>query len=242
MGGASGGLLDLASEQSTYFVYIGLGIFATLGFAMSVYLSLCEKISCRIRKAYFTALINQEIGWFDVLNPNELAARVSLDTQTIQKGMGEAIPTFFMSCATVIGGFVMGFTKGWELSLVLLGALPFIALAGGLFAYVLTSIKHYSDIAYVHAGGMAEQSLNAIKTVKALCSEDFELKNFVIELRKGVKVVNKFGLLAGMAMGFLFFCFQSDHGLGFWFGSWLIEHQRENAVAGRPCGEHEDGG
>lgn len=234
LGGASGGLLDSASEQSTYFVYIGLGIFATLGFAMSVYLSLCEKISCRIRKAYFTALINQEIGWFDILNPNELAARVSLDTQTIQKGMGEAIPTFFMSCATVIGGFVMGFTKGWELSLVLLGALPFIALAGGLFAYVLTSIKHYSDIAYVHAGGMAEQSLNAIKTVKALCSEDFELRNFVVELRKGVKVVNKFGLLAGMAMGFLFFCFQSDHGLGFWFGSWLIEHERENAVAGRP--------
>ena len=232
--GINTGLVDTAATQASYFVYIGLGIFFTLGVSMSIYLSLCEKISCRIRKSYFNALIKQEIGWFDMLNPNELAAKVALDTQTVQKGIGEMIPTFFQSCATVIGGFVMGFARGWELSLVLLGALPFIALAGGLFAYVLTSMKHLVDKAYVHAGGLAEQSLNAIKTVKALCSEDFELQNFTLELRKGVLVIRRFGCIAGVAMGFLFFSFQSDHGLGFWFGSWLIEHQRYNEVAGRP--------
>ena len=232
--GIKSDLVGQAGTQSAYFVYIGIGIFVCLGTAMGIFLNLCEKISCRIRKSYFSALIRQEIGWFDVLNPNELAAKVALDAQTVQKGIGEAIPTFFMSMATVIGAFVMGFARGWELSLVLMGALPFIALAGGLFAYVLTSIKHLVDIAYVHAGGLAEQSINAIKTVKALCSEDFELQNFTIELRKGVQIVKRFGLFAGTAIGFLFFSFFSDHGLGFWFGSWLIEHERQNDVAGRP--------
>lgn len=183
--GTSPGIADQAATQAVYFVYIGLGIFVCLSFAMSVYLYLCELVSCRIRKAYFSALMHQEIGWFDLINPNELAGKVALDTQTIQKGIGESIPTFFMSAATVIGAFVMGFTRGWELSLVLLGALPFIAVAGGLFAYVLTSIKTLVDKAYVHASGIAEQSLNAIKTVKSLCSEDFELGNFNVELKKG---------------------------------------------------------
>lgn len=232
--GSNPSIADQAGTQASYFIYIGLGIFVCLGTAMSIYLSLCEKVSCRIRKAYFSALLQQEIGWFDILNPNELAAKVSLDTQTIQKGMGESIPTFFMSMATVIGGFIMGFARGWELSLVLMGALPFIALAGSLFAYILTSIKHLVDVAYVHAGGLAEQSLNAIKTVKALCSEDFELQNFNVELQKGVKIVSKFSIFAGISIGFLFFCFFSDHGLGYWFGSWLIEHERYNEVAGRP--------
>jgi len=233
-GEAATSVEDMAATKSPYFIYIGIGVFGTLGFSMAVYLSLCELISCRIRKSYFKALLRQEIGWFDILNPNELASRVSMDTQTIQKGIGESIPTFFMSVATVIGGFVMGFTRGWQLSLVLMGALPFIALAGGLFAYVLSSIKHLTDLAYIHASGLAEQSLNAIKTVKALCSEDFELANFTVELSKGVKIVKRFGIFAGIAIGFLFFCFLSDNGLAFWFGSVLIEDQIENEVSGRP--------
>jgi len=233
-GEAATSVQDIAAEKSPYFIYIGIGVFGTLSFAMAVYLSLCELISCRIRKSYFSALLRQEVGWFDVLNPNELASRVSMDTQTIQKGIGESIPTFFMSIATVIAGFIMGFTRGWELTLVLMGALPFIALAGGLFAYVLASIKHLGDVAYIHASGIAEQSLNAMKTVKALCSEDFELANFTVELKKGVRVVKRFGIFAGISIGFLFFCFFSDNGLAFWFGSVLIEDQRENVVAGRP--------
>ena len=232
--GVNHSMVDQAGEQAAYFVYIGLGIFVCLSLAMTIYLSLSEKLSCRIRKAYFAALMRQEIGWFDLLNPNELAVKVALDTQTIQKGIGENIPTFFMSSATVLGAFVMGFTRGWELSLVLFGALPFVALAGGLFAYVLTSIKTFVDIAYVHASGFAEQSLNAIKTVKALSSEDFELENFKVELRKGIKIIKKFGSFAGFAIGFLFFSFFSDNGLAFWFGSILIEKGRMNEVSGRP--------
>lgn len=227
-------ITETASTQSSYFVYIGLGIFFGLGSAMAIYLSLCEKLSCRIRMRYFASLMKQEIGWFDVLNPNELAGKIALDAQSVQKGMGESIPTFFMSSATVIGGFILGFAKGWELSLVLLGALPFIALGGGLFAYVLTSMKHLSDKAYLKAGGLAEQSLNAIKTVKALCSEDFELENFNLELREGIKIIKKFGRFAGMAIGFLFMCLFADHGLGYWFGSVMIENHWDNEVAGRP--------
>ncbi len=227
-------MVGQAKTESAYFVYIGIGIFVCQGTAIGIYLNLSEKISCRIRKSYFSALIRQEVGWFDVLNPNELAAKFALDVQTVQKGIGEAIPTFFMSLATVIGAFAMGFARGWELSLVLMGAIPFIALSGGLYAYALISIKHLVDTAYVHAGGLAEQSIYSIKTIKALCSEDFELKNFTIELRKAVHIVKRFGFFSAWAIGFWYFSFFSDHGLGFWFGSWLIENERQNELAGRP--------
>jgi len=33
--------------------------------------SLCELISCRLRKSYFAVLLRPEVGWFDILNPND---------------------------------------------------------------------------------------------------------------------------------------------------------------------------
>ena len=234
LGEKNSDIVSVAATQSLFFVYIGIGVFCCLSLAMSIYLSLCEKVSCRIRKRYFANLLKQEIGWFDVLNPNEIAGRFALDSQTIQKGIGENVPIFFMSIATVIAGFVMGFSRGWQLALVLLGALPFLFIGGSLFALVLGKMKKLSDITYVHAGGMAEQSLNAIKTVKALAGEDFELNNFKKELTKAVRVIKKFGLFAGTSIGFLFFIFLSDHGLGFWFGSILVEKGWINQVADRP--------
>lgn len=226
-------LLGQAGTISSEMCYIALGIFVTLSISMTIYLTICEKISCLIRKDYFKAMIRQEIGWFDVLNPNELAGKVALDNQTIQKGIGESIPTFFMASSTVISGFILAFARGWELSLVLLGVLPFMSIAGGMFAFVLRRMKTLLDTAYISASGMAEQSINAIKTVKALGGEEFEYNKFFVELKKGVVVVKRFGMFAGFSLGFLFFCFQGVHALAFWFGGWLIDHERENAVEGR---------
>ena len=201
---------------------------------MGAYLAISEKITGRLRKLYFQSLVKQEIGWFDMINTNELASKVSVEIFTIQQGIGEKIPTFLHSTTTVLAGFILAFTKGWELSLVLTGAFPIIALSGTLFAWVLTNIKKLTDKAYIHASALAEQSLNAIKTVKSLVSEDFEKQIFVKELEKAVKITLKYGVLVGFAIGMLYFCFMSNYGLGLWFGSILIEEKRENVVEHRP--------
>lgn len=226
--------MDDASLYASYFVYIGIGIFICNGVSMGAFLAVSEKITGRLRKLYFQSLVKQEIGWFDMINTNELASKVSLEIFTIQQGIGEKIPTFLHSTSTVLAGFILSFTKGWELSLVLTGAFPVIALSGTLFAWVLTNIKKLTDNAYIHASALAEQSLNSIKTVKSLVSEDFEKQIFVKELEKAVKITLKYGVLVGFAIGALYFCFMSNYGLGLWFGSILIEEKRENRVENRP--------
>ena len=95
---------------------------------MGVYLNVREKISGRIRKAYYEVVLRQNIGWFDGLNPNELASKMLIETYTIQQGLGDKISQFFMALSTIIAGFVMEFSRGCELTLVLCGVLPFLLL------------------------------------------------------------------------------------------------------------------
>lgn len=56
-----------------------------------------------------------------------------------------------------LGGFIIGFTSVWQISLVTLSIVPLIALAGGIYAYVATGLIASVRKAYVKAGEIAEE-------------------------------------------------------------------------------------
>jgi ABC-type multidrug transport system fused ATPase/permease subunit len=69
--------------------------------------------------------------------------------------------------ATFVGGFVVGFATLWQLSLVILAIVPVLAVAGGVYAVVLTGLVAKGQQAYSGAGGVAEQMISAVRTVRA---------------------------------------------------------------------------
>lgn len=137
-----------------------------------------ERQAIKYRKEYFKAILNQEIGWFDQQNPNELATKVATESFAVQGAIGEKVPTYIMIVFMCLGGFVIGYTRGWKMSLVITAVLPAIGLSMGLFMYFSKSSTKETSDAYSQAGGRAEQAINAIKTVKSLNGEDFEIKSY----------------------------------------------------------------
>ena len=59
-----------------------------------------------------------------------------------------------------IAGFIIGFVRVWQISLVTLSIVPLIALAGGLYAYVTIGLIAKVRKAYVRAGEIAEEVIN----------------------------------------------------------------------------------
>lgn len=59
-----------------------------------------------------------------------------------------------------VAGFVIGFVRVWQISLVTLSIVPLIALAGGLYAYVTIGLIAKVRKAYVRAGEIAEEVNN----------------------------------------------------------------------------------
>lgn len=67
--------------------------------------------------------------------------------------------------STFVGGFIIAFTKGWLLALVLLACLPAIVVAGGSMAMILAKMSGRGQAAYAEAGNVVEQTVGAIRTV-----------------------------------------------------------------------------
>lgn len=75
---------------------------------------------------------------------------------------------------------------------------------------------------YNLAGGIAEQAISGIKTVKALNGQEFEQKKYNSTLKVAYDTSVKYGVYIGLAMGGVWFCMLGDYGLGFWFGSIFV--------------------
>ena len=72
-----------------------------------------------------------------------------------------------------IAGFVIAFVKGWLMTLVSLATLPAIGLGGYLYSTAIAKKDTDLETEYGEAGGMAEQAIAAVKTVKQLNGEQF---------------------------------------------------------------------
>lgn len=65
--------------------------------------------------------------------------------------------SFIHYISTFVAGLVVGFALVWRLALLSVAVIPGIALAGGLFAYILTGLTSKSRESYAVAGIIAEQ-------------------------------------------------------------------------------------
>ena len=59
--------------------YVGLGFFQIMaGYIATAFLNIsAERQASRVRKAYFRAMLRQEVGWYDSISSGELTTRLS---------------------------------------------------------------------------------------------------------------------------------------------------------------------
>jgi len=91
---------------------------------------IAEKQATAIRKAYFNALIRQELEFYDKTAPTTVLSSFSNDLEMIQTAIGNKMGVLCQIVGCLIGTLVYIFTTAWLLSLVCLGMLPFTIGAG----------------------------------------------------------------------------------------------------------------
>ena len=221
-------MVDLARDSMLKFIYVGLGTFAASWISMGTWMYTGERQAIRFREEYFKALLRQEIGWFDTLNPSEFSSKMAGECFAIQTGLGEKVSTLLYAGAVVIAGFVVGFIKGWELTLVLCAAIPLLGITGTLFVTSIQKQTTVSTKSYATAGALAEQALSAIRTVVGLGGEEKEIVNYRTALAAAKRTVIKFGIISAFAFGAIYFANGANYTLGFWVGGYFVHEQRIN--------------
>ncbi|XP_038972658.1 ABC transporter B family member 21-like [Phoenix dactylifera] len=212
------------SKVALKFIYLGVANGVASCLQVACWTTTGEKQAARIRNLYLKAILGQDISFFDKeANTGELIGKISGDTYLIQDAMGEKVGKFIQLVSSFIGGFIVAFFKGWQLTLVMLSVIPLVVLAAAVMAIAITKMAANAQTAYSVAAATVEQTIGSIRTVASFTGE----KQAVEKYNRSLKSVYKASVLEGLAAGFglgatigIIIC---SYGLGVWFGSNMIQ-------------------
>nr|XP_045016870.1 phosphatidylcholine translocator ABCB4 isoform X5 [Jaculus jaculus] len=129
---------------------------------------------------------------------------------------------FFQAIATFFAGFIVGFIRGWKLTLVILAISPVLGLSAAVWAKILSAFSDKELAAYAKAGAVAEEALGAIRTVIAFGGQNKELERYQKHLENAKQIGIKKAISANISMGIAFLLIYSSYALAFWYGSTLV--------------------
>ncbi|XP_020873126.1 ABC transporter B family member 9 [Arabidopsis lyrata subsp. lyrata] len=211
------------------FIYLAVysGVVAFL--QVSCWMVTGERQSATIRGLYLKTILRQDIGYFDTeTNTGEVIGRMSGDTILIQDAMGEKVGKFIQLAMTFFGGFVIAFSKGWQLTLVLCSCIPLIVIAGAAMSLIMSKMAGRGQVAYAEAGNVVEQTVGAIRTVVAFTGEKQATEKYESKLEIAYKTVVQQGLISGLGLGTMLAVIFCSYGLAVWYGAKLIMEKGYN--------------
>ncbi|XP_029774691.1 phosphatidylcholine translocator ABCB4 [Suricata suricatta] len=129
----------LEEEMTRYAYYysgLGAGVLVAAYIQVSFWTLAAGRQIRKIRQEFFHAILRQEIGWFDVSDATELNTRLTDDVSKISEGIGDKVGMFFQAVATFFSGFIVGFIRGWKLTLVIMAISPILGLSAAVWAKV----------------------------------------------------------------------------------------------------------
>lgn len=198
-------LLQKVSVNTVFFLYLALGTFILTYIYMGTFIWTAERQTHKIRQKYLEGVLRQNVTFFDDEGAGETSVRITTDTLLIQDGIGEKIPLALNQLSTFLAGFVIAFTKSWQLTLVLMSAIPFIAISGGVMGVLNGRFQTRILSLYSTAGSFAEESISAIRTVIAFGAQQKMSKRYNESLAAARDEGIKKSISTGIGLGSLFF-------------------------------------
>ncbi|RHY26778.1 hypothetical protein DYB32_007306 [Aphanomyces invadans] len=222
-------------------------VYKFLGVAAAVLVSGFGQIACwsitssrqtkRMREAYAASILRQEIGWFDMHEPTQLATNVADSTLLVQEGMGRKVGDGINFAAMAAGSIVLAFYYGWELALVLLAFTPLMGASAYYMSRTITVAVHSGVTSYAEAGGIAEESLSNIKTVHM-----FNAMASMVEKYKAALMVTQAagvskGIAVGIGTGVMYLIMLCTYALGMYYGTVKITNDQlgDDVCTGSRC-------
>ncbi|KDP28337.1 hypothetical protein JCGZ_14108 [Jatropha curcas] len=219
-------MVHIVSQVSLKYVYLAAGAAAAAFLQVACWMVTGERQAARIRSYYLKTILRQDIAFFDKeTSTGEVIGRMSGDTVLIQDAMGEKVGKFLQLTATFVGGFLIAFIKGWELTLVMLAAIPPLAIAGAIMSILISKMANRGQNAYAKAATVVERTIGAIRTVASYTGEKPAISVYNKHLQTAYRSGVHQGLAAGVGMGLISLSVFGSYALAIWFGAKMILEQ-----------------
>lgn len=160
-------------------VYVACAVLVTASINVACFMVFAESITYKFKVEYFQKSLSKDAAFYDEQNPNEMASKINKEAAALRRGTSEKVGVINMSFWMFFAGFGVAFYLGWRYTLILLGAIPFIAMIGILWGVSMESGTVAQMKAYAQSAGYAEQALQSVKIVHTYGNELLEVNNYV---------------------------------------------------------------
>ncbi|XP_053670904.1 ATP-binding cassette sub-family B member 10, mitochondrial [Anopheles nili] len=182
----------MAKEKLDQFCLILGGIFLLGGLANfgRVYLfsNASLRITKNIRASVYSAMLNQEAGWFDRKGTGELVNRLSSDTYLVGNSLSMNLSDGLRSTAMIAAGAGMMVYTSPHLALVGMCIVPCVAGGAIVYGRYVRNITRELMDKYADIMKIGEERLGNVKTVKVFCKERFEKQLFSEQLQDALNI------------------------------------------------------
>ncbi|KAK4364648.1 hypothetical protein RND71_016006 [Anisodus tanguticus] len=183
-----------------------------------------ERLTLRVREMMFSAMLRNEIGWFDEMNNSSstLASRLESDATLLRTVVVDRSTILLQNVGLVFTSFIIAFILNWRLTLIVMAMYPL--LVSGHISEKLFMSGFGGDLskAYLRANMFAGEAVSNIRTVAAFCAEEKVTDLYARELVEPAKHSFTRGQIAGIFYGVSQFFIFSSYALALWYGSVLM--------------------
>ncbi|KAJ9525246.1 hypothetical protein QJQ45_020777 [Haematococcus lacustris] len=229
------------------FVWLALGAMVGSYLQASMWMWAGNRQTSRLRQQYLQAVLRQNVStqsafnqlkslprrntskqlrhvaYFDTqATTGTLLQGLNSDSAAVEAAISEKTGHFIQHSTTFIAGIIVAFVGGWDMTLVMVGTMPFLAAAGAVLAKVTAVMSSRTSKAYTDASSLAQQALSQVRTVAAYNGEERTVSSYEKALEMPTNVGIQQSMYTGMALGSVNAVVYFTYSLAFYYGAWRV--------------------
>lgn len=210
-------------------LFVVVGVITGIGTYLHTYMFGLAgvRMTTRIRRMTFTAMLRQEMGWYDddSNSVGALCARLSSDAGAVQGATGSRVGAMLQAMSTLVLGIGVSMYYTWKMTLVAVVSIPLVLGAVFLEARVMGGQGMKEKKKMEAATRIAIEAIINIRTVASLGKENTFFDRYCQELdhvARATKVRNRLrGAVFSFGQTAPFFAY----GLSLYYGGYLVANE-----------------
>ncbi|XP_052800008.1 ABC-type oligopeptide transporter ABCB9-like isoform X2 [Mya arenaria] len=154
-----------------------------------------RKINIRIRNSLFTAILRQEIGFFDKVQTGDITSRLTSDTTTMSDGLAVNVNIILRSVIKAGGVLFFMMKLSWQLTIVTLIGLPLIIGISNVYGKYYKVLAEKVQNSLAEANNVAEEDCSTMRTVRSFANETGEVQRYADKLAETFKLNMRQGFM-----------------------------------------------
>lgn len=193
-----------ASESAKWsLVVLGIAVVDAVNSYMVHYLleSAAQSWIDALRVKSLTRILDQPRAWFDENPVGAITEDIEKNAEEMRNLLGRFAGFTFVGACMMIIGVSWSFTESWELTIVGLSIAPLMYGMTRTFSWISDKWERKSNEAAEAVGGVFEETITNIRTVRTLALERYFRKKYAKATHAASKVGMRRSFLAGIGFG-----------------------------------------